>query len=134
MHMWLLKVNIERVLIVLLSESIRATWLGYSIDFCYCIVDRYHCAFNRNAHILFFQWQGLFPLIFLWVDVVIFMVTFSFSSLYWPLECTRRWTKEYKHLELLWWLSITDKEKETTFNPADSDYLMNDKMMQKKKV
>lgn len=31
MQMWLAKVNFERVLIVLLSESIRATWLGYSI-------------------------------------------------------------------------------------------------------
>jgi len=82
MHMWLLKVNFERVLIVLLSESIRTTWLGYLIDYCYWVDDRYLCACIRNDSIFFFHddnndknFHWFFAQFILWL----FMVTLYFS-------------------------------------------------------
>ena len=94
MDMWLLKVNFERVLIVLLSESIRITWLVYWINFSSDINDRYCC-----AHLL----------------TRIISISFLFRSLYcrsFVRRCMHWWTEEYKHhLGLLLWLSITDKKK-----------------------
>jgi hypothetical protein len=88
MHMWLLKVNFERVLIVLLSESIRTTWFGYSIDSYYYLNDRYLNACIRNGNIFFFcndNDDGNFSFIFRSVYTVTFHGNFLFFFICWPL-------------------------------------------------
>lgn len=53
MHMWLVKVNFERVLIVLLSESSRTTWLGYLIGHSSTSDDQYRSRHTCKDTILF---------------------------------------------------------------------------------
>lgn len=119
-HTWLLKVNFERVLIVLLSESIRTIWLGYSINYCYYIDDQYLKAYSHNNKISF-QWQRRWwgwwqwPLIFFLrlVYSVTFHGNFLLFFVCWVLEYIHQWMRQRRsHPELFLRLSITDSERE----------------------
>lgn len=139
MHMWLLKVNIERVLIVLLSESIRVTQLDYSINFCSNIHDRYY-------------WTYLLTGIISLSSRIISMDLFSqfiYSERDSSLElsffdaCINHYD-ERRNINIILhyyydYLSLTKKKERrkphttTTFNTDCSNYLMNDKMMPRRK-